>query len=337
MTLGIPLPKTSAGKVDRDCPSTTCETRRFQIGADAGEQLVDPASAARMRRPPNTPGITCPYCGHDSADEAFTTNEDQAASAEYLEWAALQDVEDAFAAMVQNAFKGVKGVRVTTPRRSSPSRPHPRPWREDLLRELTCGTCRRRYGVYGFALFCPDCGAANLTEHFARDKDHVEHQLAVAEACSSERERAFRTLTNALEDVVTALETALKGVYVHVVKRRCPADVAEKKASKQGVGNRFQSLERGAELFEFGIDAYGSLTDSQRAELRLSLAKRHVITHNQGIVDAAFAKQTGTGTLGRPVTLTADEVRQFVSNCAAILVHLERTCPELLPPRTREG
>lgn len=119
------------------------------------------------------------------------------------------------------------------------------------------------------------------------------------------------------------------------MKRRCPLEVAEKKASKQAVGNRFQNPERGAELFrEFGIDPYASLGESQYNDLRLALAKRHVIAHNQGIVDAPFVKQTGKGTLGRPVTLTADEVRQCTSNCAAILVHLERTCADLLPSQS---
>jgi hypothetical protein len=88
----------------------------------------------------------------------------------------------------------------------------------------------------------------------------------------------------------------------------------------------------GAELFrEFGIDPFSALSESQRAELQLSFAKRHVIAHNQGMVDAAFVKQTGTGVVGRPVTLSADEVRQCVANCSAVLRHVERTCPELRP------
>lgn len=331
MTLGIPLPKTVSGKVNRDCPAEACEIRRFQLGTAPEDRVVEHDATPRIRREPNTPGTTCPYCGRDDEDQAFTTSDDRAAALEYLKWAAREDVADALGAMLDSAFRGSRFVQVKRSHRAS--RPAPRTWREDLLRDLVCTTCRRPYGVYGFALFCPDCGAANLSEHFAREKDLVEAQLAAVGAPSVGRETVFRALGNALEDVVTALETALRGTYIHTVRQRYQGLERERRLSKQAIGNRFQNLRRGTEAFqELGMDPYGCLTDSQRASLSLALAKRHVITHNQGIVDALFVTQTGTGAVGRPVTLSADEIRVAVAVCASVLSNIERTCPELLPP-----
>lgn len=331
MKLGIPLPKTSGGKVDRDCPSPRCETRRFQIGGSEEPASTDPAKLGRMHRPRGTPGMTCPYCGHDDADDAFTTREDRRAAAEDVKWAATEDIAEAFGSMLESAFRGSKHVQVK--RSYRPPRPQPRTWREDLLRELCCGACGRRYGVYAFALFCPDCGAANVTEHFSRENELVEHQLGSAESCT-DPERRFRTLCNALEDLVTALESALRAVYVHIVTARCAAQDAERRTSKGAIGNRFQNIERGTDAFsEFGIDPYSALAEPDRIRLGLALAKRHVVTHNQGMVDAAFVRHTGTGSVGRPVQISPAEIRDATELIAAVLADLERTCPELAPVR----
>jgi hypothetical protein len=218
MTLEIPLPRTAAGKVNRDCPAEACDIRRFQLGTVAGERIVAPDAGPRMRRAPNAPGTTCPYCGHDDADQAFTTSEDRRAALDHLTWAAREDVAEALGDMLESAFRGSNVVQVK--RSYSPARPAPRTWREDLLREISCTACGRAYGVYGFALFCPNCGAANLSEHFAREKDLVDDQLAAADVSTGAREGVFRALGNALEDVVTAVETALRGTYFHVIRRR---------------------------------------------------------------------------------------------------------------------
>ncbi len=172
MTLGIPLPKTAGGKVNRDCPAEPCEIRRFQLGTAPEDRVVAPDATPRIRRAPSTPGTTCPYCGHDDDDQAFTTSDDRRAALDHVKWAAHEDVADALGAMLDSAFRGSKLVQVKRSYRAP--RPAPRTWREDLLREITCTTCGRPYGLYGFALFCPDCGAANLSEHFAREKDLVE-------------------------------------------------------------------------------------------------------------------------------------------------------------------
>src|SRR5256885_975016 len=58
-------------------------------------------------------------------------------------------------------------------------RPKPLAIREDLLRDLECGICRRSYGVYAIALFCPDCGGPNLALHFQREVQLVREQIVL--------------------------------------------------------------------------------------------------------------------------------------------------------------
>lgn len=94
-------------------------------------------------------------------------------------------------------------------------RAQPTAWREDLLRDLVCDQCARRYGVYAIAVFCPDCAAPNLGTHFKREVELVTKQVELAGDVREERDRelAYRLLGNAHEDVLTAFETYLKTTH----------------------------------------------------------------------------------------------------------------------------
>ena len=140
---------------------------------------------------------TCPYCGHDDDQEAFFHRDDIEAIQAHVLWAAEKDLGHAVEEMareLQSADEkqllfdhdGVKGTKS----------PRPSFHRDDLLRDLTCDVCERRYRVYTIALFCPDCGAANLHVHLAREVTLVAQQIEIAQAIEPERgcELAYRLL-----------------------------------------------------------------------------------------------------------------------------------------------
>lgn len=222
LTLAVPLPTSPKGMNNLRCPSEVCQPRVFQLGEGSP---TSGESDPRSRRAPGQPIATCPYCGHDGDQEAFFHPDDIEAIKEQVLWAASRDVGHALEDMARgfnrrsrNRFFSltmeVKGLNT------------PRPFfqREDLLRDLTCDVCRRRYGVYAIGLFCPDCGAANLHVHFARETALVAQQIEIAQAIESElgSELAYRILGNAHEDVVTAFETYLKTAYRFLVRRCAP-------------------------------------------------------------------------------------------------------------------
>jgi hypothetical protein len=78
------------------------------------------------------------------------------------------------------------------------------------------------------------------------------------------------------------------------------------------VGNAFQNIERGQKRFaEFDFDPFGNLTPDALAVLTLNIQKRHVIGHNLGVADAAFAEHAADARLGETVPLVGDDILQF--------------------------
>jgi hypothetical protein len=317
----------------RRCPNDECAPRIFRLGdvdADAESSGADP----RQHRQPHTAGTTCPYCGHASDDDdSFVDPRDIEALTEWFKWAATEDALDAVGDMFGRVGRslprgGPISIEVNTRRQHQPE---PRPWREDLLRNLTCRVCGRHYGVYAIALFCPDCGAPNLAVHFQRECELIEQQIELARNADS-AELGFRLLGNAHEDVVTALETYLKTIYRYLAQQRLPADEAAKLIATRAIGNAFQNIVRSRERFErFRIDPFESLDADETELLRLNIEKRHVLGHNLGLADEKYAEVATTSQPGQTVVLLADEVARFAALAARVVATLEEAAFPLPP------
>jgi hypothetical protein len=279
-----------------------------------------------LRRKPHTAGTTCPYCGYDSDDDYdFVDPSDIAALTEWFKWAAAEDAKDAVHEMFRNIGRGFPrggpiSIEVKTDRRQ---RPEPRIWREDLLRDLTCAVCSRRYGVYAVGLFCPDCGAPNLGVHFQRECELIDQQIDLAREAPT-AELSFRLLGNAHEDVVTALETYLKTAYRHLVSQRFSVDEARKLISPRSIGNAFQNIARAREKFEpLQLDPFEALNQDDFAYLRLNIEKRHVLGHNLGLADERYSELDTTEQPGQTVVLLAEEVARFAQLAARVVRAVE--------------
>lgn len=323
--LSMSLPKTPSGMEARLCPQDACAPRLFQLGDVVGAEGWS-GDEKYLRRTPHTAGTTCPYCGHDSDDDDdFVDPKDLEALTEWFKWAALEDATDAFDDMITKVGRrlprgGPISIEVTT---NSHSRPEPTIWREDLLRDLTCAICSRRYGVYAIGLFCPDCGAPNLAVHFRRECELIEQQIDLARQASN-AELSFRLLGNAHEDVVTALETYLKTVYRYLVKKNISDAEAAKLTAAKSIGNAFQNIGRGRQRFDLlQIDPFESLDEDELAYLRLNIEKRHVLGHNLGLADERYAEAEGTEPPGQTVVLLAHEVWRFAQLAAKVVDALE--------------
>ncbi len=338
MMLSIPAPTSPSGKVYRCCPAPDCTPSLFQLGNPPSEQTIAEWHLNLIRRPPKTPGITCPYCGYDGPDSEFTFRGDLEAAKEYIAWAARQDIHDHLVQMAsdfnrrtQNAGRNFISVKMEV---KSSSEPEPFVWREDLLRDLTCDICGRRYGVYAVALFCPDCGARNIHVHFGREVELIRQQVELAGNIEREgkEELAYRLLGNAHEDVLTAFETYLKTTFRFLVKSRLPQQAIF--LGKKATHNRFQNIERGQELFaKIRENPYKGLDEDDLKFLRLNIEKRHIVGHNLGIADEGYSEVSQTEEPGQTVRLLADEVSRFAELCRRVIVSLEEKCPEFLPPK----
>ncbi len=331
--LSLPLPRTANGMVYRRCPNLECSPGLFLLGDPPDGRIIDERHAHLIRRPPSTPGTTCPYCGQDSPYADFIHPEDIEAVKKQVAWAARKDIEDYIGeALAETARKinraarpsGLISVRAEFRRGQTPARPFV--CREDLLRSLTCDICARPYGVFAIALFCPDCGSRNLSVHFRREVELVHKQIALAETAGEDKELSYRILGNAHEDVLTAFETYLKIVFRFLAKHRVASERRENLCSMQSVGNRFQNIERGRRLFsEMCLDPYQSLDESDLRFLATNIEKRHVIGHNLSLADERYAGNSDRDEPGETVGILADEIKRFAGLCRAVIGGWRRT------------
>lgn len=322
MRLGLPAPRTPDGRVYRLSPNENAQPRHFVLGEVVAEVPLTDALRARMKHEPRIKQTVCPYSGTVADDDAFTHPDDVKAALEMVKHDAVQDVEDAFAEMVRNAFKGSsssKGfIKITANVKQSTPKPRPRFARQDLMRELVCDHCGRDYGVFAIGLFCPDCGAPNLRLHFTRETELVDDQVSLAESIGIEKEElAYRILGNAHEDVLTAFEATLKTVYLYG-KTQDGTDPPPK------IGNDFQNVDKALRRFEeLNLNPFGDLTEPEIAALRLNIQKRHVIGHNLGIVDDKFATHVNDAKIGETVHLVGEDIRQFAAISQKVIDKLD--------------
>ena len=330
MELAIPLPRTPEGRVYRYSPNADAHPRHFVIGDRTAEVSVESPKRERMRQEPGSSRTICPYSGAVDDDDEFTHPEDREAAHKIVEHAAVQDVRDAFSDMLKRVASKSRGT-ITYKPGSRLHHPTPRFRRRDLMRLLVCDCCGLDYGVYAIALCCPNCGAPNISLHFAREVELVLRQVSTAEDLGNEQhELACRLLGNANEDVLTAFEAAQKTVYLHKLSLD-----PDRSASTRPVRNDFQNVEKAQRRYdEFQIDPFYALTDAEREALELNIQKRHVIGHNLGVVDAKFAENARDARLGETVELVGTDIREFALLCQVVVLALDDWIADMSVPKS---
>jgi hypothetical protein len=337
LELKIPLPISQSGLVERYCPSDSCNPRIFQLGDRAANKEFDEQALTRSRRRPGGDGTVCPYCGIIQGDAAFLSPRDREAALNQVRWAAAEGVREMVGNMMETmahnfnrrSGNGMISLRMETKRGAQS--PRPRPYREDMLRTLTCDVCARRYGVYAIGLFCPDCGASNVNVHFARELELIRDQATISQNSANDGkvELAYRLLGNAHEDVLTAFETYLKSLYRFLVTKRTPVE-APALCSKKAIGISFQNIERGKSLYAaLNIDLYSACAPQDIQLLDRNIQKRHVIGHNLGLADETYANKLGEASAGTIINISSAEVIHFAEICATVVRHIVNVAPEL--------
>jgi len=329
MQLSLPAPKSPSGKVYQYSPNPDATPRLFLIGAAPEDRTIAEEHRLRIRREPGPGHTVCPYSGHIAEDEAFTHADDIEAVKKRVLWMAENDVSSFLGDWAKDFNrKQPRGGFITMKMEHKPRRgPKPLAIREDLLRSLGCNVCGRAYGVYALALFCPDCGSPNVALHFRREIELVQEQTTLADELDAQgrREIAYRIMGNAHEDVLTAFEATLKTVHAHLVRTHLPTQL-EKLIGKKAVGNAFQNVERGRDVFaRIGFDPFDSLGEDALDHIRLNIQKRHVLGHNLGMADEHYARFAEDHEPGETVTLIGEDIRRFAELCFRVVECLENS------------
>ena len=207
--------------------------------------------------------------------------------------------------------------------KSSPPLPVRRPYEDILRRDLICPHCTLDHSVYGFAIWCPDCGKDIFMTH-------VRGEICVVEAIVGDVERrkkelgtrvAASDLGNALEDLVSIFEATLKIEIRRYRKSKGDnnenIDVVMKK-----IGSRLQSISHAVAIISEFCDGVSLFSAGSLDEGKLDrvFQKRHPITHNLGVVDRKYIERVRSGELeGTEVLVEKAEILQTAQTIYSVL------------------
>lgn len=280
-SVSVPINSDERGYIDKQCPSEECEFL-FKVNEDDwGEIFKDEA-------------VWCPFCRHEAPSDQWFTIE----QIEHIEAEALAIVEG----KINNAMHSdAKKFNRQQPKNSFISmslkvqggikRTHAIPAKaaETMQFEITCEVCNSHFAVIGSAYFCPACGHNSVTRTYAdslrkikakKDSISIVRQSLIESIGKDEAELTCRSLIETcISDGVVAFQKYCEGLF---------------NTYGEAPFNAFQRIEQGSMLWKKAIHKDYSywLNSKELSQLNLLYQKRHILAHNEGIVDAKYIKNS---------------------------------------------
>jgi uncharacterized Zn finger protein (UPF0148 family) len=318
-TMSIQIPTDADGLIGRECPDSSCSPGYFKVKLGTG--ITEGQLEA-----------FCPYCRHAGEPSAFMTK----AQIEYAKNTVHREAAKGLSSMIENALqlgptgkKRFGGDFISVEMSYKPGDlPHVKPpIEEKLRRDVTCPNCGLEHAVFGLAIWCPDCGNDIFLVHVDKEFSVVRQML---EDVSRRQEQlgtqvAARDVENALEDMVSIFEAALRAMTRRRMKNSGISDEDIEDALRKRVGNKYQSIPLATKVceHEFGIGLFEDFDRREVETLRLTFEKRHPITHNLGIVDRKYLEKVRSGELeGRDIPVTVEEINGAIAFSIQVLQKL---------------
>lgn len=282
--LKIPLKADEDDMIGRECPNEDCQPKYFKMSGTIPDEISKKIEDFAQI------DVTCPYCGTvDNMQHYHTKNQ--------IEWfrsMMLRYVAKTLQNRLESSFKSMsrtsKGMITYKPGHLPSVRHYVE---EKLKKTVVCDDCGFSYAVYGISFCCPLCGEGNLIQHLNRSANIIRALLEEHKRISQERgqEVGHQMVGNALEDVVGLFEAFLKYIYQYEIKRRFSKEEAEAKILK--IRANFQRLEAAKDLFskDLGFTLFSECDQEDETFLQEQFLKRHVITHNLGLVDRKYIEK----------------------------------------------
>jgi len=304
-SVSVPIDSDENGYIDKQCPSEECEFLFKVNEEDWAEKFKDEA-------------VWCPLCRHEApADQWFTLEQVEHAKAEAT--AVIQgkinnalhsdarkfnrqQPRNSFISMSMKVQGGIKRT-YTIPAIAA----------EAMQLEITCEVCDSHFAVIGSAYFCPACGHNSVTRTYTDSlrkirakKDSVEivRQALIESIGKDEAELTYRSLIETcISDGVVAFQKYCEGLYSPYGKAPF---------------NAFQRLEQGSSLWKKAIqkDYNFWLTVEELLQLNLLYQKRHILAHNEGIVDAKYINNSANSSYkeGQRIVVSDKDI-EVLLNC----------------------
>jgi len=318
-TMSVRMPTDIDGLIGRECPDSSCSPGYFKVKLGTG--ITDGQVEAY-----------CPYCRKADEPSGFMTK----SQVEYAKDVVLREAGKGISEMFENALalgpsrkkqfgKGPISLEISyKPGHLPPARP---PIEEGLRRDITCPKCGLEHAVFGLANWCPDCGSDIFLAHVGKEFEVVRNMLGDVERRHKQlgARVAVRDVENALEDIVSIFEAALRAMTRRHLKNSGMSDEDLEDVLRKRIGNKYQNVQLAAEVseHELGVKLFEDYDNGEVETFRLTFEKRHPITHNLGVVDRKYLEKVRSGELeGRDVPVTVEEIESSMKFSSQVLQKL---------------
>jgi len=183
---------------------------------------------------------------------------------------------------------------------------------EAMTLRLTCEACQCRSTVVGAAFFCPACGHNSAEQTFSQSLASARASIQLLSAISAaitDKDAAAQTARMLTEGTLGSLVTAFQRFAEAIYPRLPNASVATPRR------NAFQSLDEGSRLWEAaGGRAYEEIVGQPNMALvRRMFQQRHLLAHQEGMVDQDYIDRSGdiTYRVGQRLVVRGDAVLAF--------------------------
>ena len=329
LTLNLSLPEDEDGYIDRECPGEQCEGA-FKVSSTDLQRLWTSSVAF------------CAFCRNEAPPQKSWFTKAQAA---YVEQLALQQLDRRLSsAMVRDAARQNARERsrpknkfidigITMQVKCAPGQVLIPPNASKILEQrFACEQCGFRWASLGASFFCHACGHNCVLTTFdmtmATVRETIAALPAICDLLSTSlgadtaentarqlREDQFSRIVGAFECLSQALFNSLPNTDLHAHP-----------------GNVFQRVEDSSTLWcaatGSGFDSF--LSPRQLVALKVGFQKRHVLGHNQGIVDQRNIDKSGDKTyqVGQRLVVKNEDVLDFVDLVETLTAGLRTLRPK---------
>lgn len=317
MTVSVPVTCDEHGYIDKECPSEGC-LYQFKVKAEDWVRMAEGQS------------VWCPLCRHEAPPNKWYTTEQVEHSKEQALNVIKGEIHNAMVADAANFNRrqsrgGFITMSMKVEGGSVQTAIVPASAAEAMQLRIECEACHTKYAVIGSGYFCPACGHNSVTQTFGDSLKKIQvkcdnlatiRQALTESTGKDEAEVTCRSLLEScISDGVVAFQLFCEGLYAN--RGTAPF-------------NAFQRLEQGSRLWK---DAVGKgyedwLTAEELQGLKVLYQKRHLLAHNDGLVDGQYVTKSGDTTYreGQRIVIAARDVSELVGTLEKLGTGLKAAC-----------
>lgn len=320
MSVSVGIETDENGYIDKQCPNENCEFV-FKVNKEDWANIFKDES------------VWCPLCRHEApSDQWFTLQQIEHAQSEAL--AIVEGKIDNSLREGANQFNQRQRknsfISLSMKVSGSPKRTFTIPAKAaDLMQlEIQCEACNSRFAVIGSAYFCPACGHNSVTRtfrdslrkiHAKKNSIDVVRRAVIESSGKDEAELMCRSLIETcVSDGVVAFQKYCEGMYEQFATP--PFNAFQRLA---------QSNELWKNVFQKGFETW--LSENEIKCLGILYQKRHLLAHNEGIVDTKYIHKSGDETYkeGQRVVISSKDIDFLVYCLEKLADGIEFECRNL--------